>query len=280
MGETAPSYKDCLHLGEDTAMATVVFVHAHPDDEALLTAGTMRALKERGYRVLVVLATNGEAGLTDDAHSFNLASLRKSEYEKSAKLLGVEQTYFLNYKDSGLAATSDSTAFCNTDLNEIAEVLAAILRNENAQLVIGYDQKGGYGHPDHIQVHKAVIAASKIAGTPVVANATVNRQMIAKLLDYLRPAMKFGPLKDLASLADGFTPQADITHIIDISRWTGVKRASMRVHGSQRVGGSTIRTLQLFSNLPSTIFNRAFKYEWYQVLTENGENPLNDLPQK
>ena len=261
-------------------MATAVFVHAHPDDEALLTAGTMRALKEIGHRVIVVLATNGEAGLTDKAHSFDLAALRKSEYEKSARLLGVAHTYFLNYKDSGLNPNLDSATFHNANLDEVAKVLAAILQNENAQLVIGYDQKGGYGHPDHVQVHKVVIAAAKIAGTPVVANATVDRQMIAKLLDYVRPIMKIGPLKELASLADGFTPQADITHIIDISKWTGVKRASMRAHGSQRVGGSTVRTLQVFSNLPSTIFNRAFKYEWYQVISEKGENPLNDLPQK
>lgn len=261
-------------------MATVVFVHAHPDDEALLTAGTMRGLKELGHRVLVVLATNGEAGLTDEAHNFDLAALRKKEYEKSAKLLGVEQTYFLNYKDSGLNPKPNSSTFHNSEVKEVARVLAQILQNEKAQLVIGYDQKGGYGHPDHIQVHKAVVAAAKIAGTPVVANATVDRQMIAKLLDYVRPVLKIGPMKELAPLADGFTPQADITHVINISKWTGVKRASMRAHGSQRVGGSTIRTLQVFSNLPSTIFNRVFKYEWYQVVNEDGVNPLNDLPQK
>jgi hypothetical protein len=114
----------------------------------------------------------------------------------------------------------------------------------------------------------------------VVANATVDRQTIAKLLDYIRLIIKIGPLKDLASLADGFTPRADITHTIDISQWTGFKRASMRAHGSQRVGGSTIRTLQVFSNLPSKIFNRAFHYEWFEVVTSNGANPLDDLPVK
>ncbi len=269
-------------VGKDTGMATVVFVHAHPDDEALLTAGTMRALKEMGHRVVVIMATNGDAGLSEIGNYADLGNIRKRELQASAQILGVSETYFLNYRDSGLHGDikSAETSLCSASLDEIANTIASILKNENAQLVIGYDQKGGYGHPDHIQVHKATFAAGKIANTPVIANATVDRQTIAKLLDYVRPLLKIGPLKDLASLADGFTPRADITHCVDVSNWLGFKRASMRAHGSQRVGGSTIRTLQVFSNLPSKIFNRAFRYEWYQVVHENGANPLNDLPLK
>jgi LmbE family N-acetylglucosaminyl deacetylase len=263
-------------------MATVVFVHAHPDDEALLTAGTMRGLKEKGHRVVVVMATNGDAGLSEISNYTDLGNIRKRELEKSARILGVSETYFLNFRDSGLDGKAQATTstLCQATVEEIADQISAILKIENAQLVVGYDSQGGYGHPDHIQIHKAVIAAAKLANTPVVANATVDRQTIAKLLDYIRLIIKIGPLKDLASLADGFTPRADITHTIDVSQWTGFKRASMRAHGSQRVGGSTIRTLQVFSNLPSKIFNRAFHYEWFEVLTSNGVNPLDDLPVK
>jgi LmbE family N-acetylglucosaminyl deacetylase len=269
-----------LRVGEDTAMATVVFVHAHPDDEALLTAGTMRALREKGHRVVVIMATNGDAGLSDIGNYADLGNIRKRELQDSARILGVSETYFLNYRDSGLDGNISAveSTLCQASVEEIANSIAAILINEKAQMVIGYDSKGGYGHPDHIQIHKATIAAGKMANTPVVANATVDRQTIAILLDYIRPLLKIGPLKELSALADGFTPRADITHRVDVSNWTGFKRASMRAHGSQRVGGSTIRTLQVFSNLPSKIFNRAFKYEWYQVVTEEGQNPLNDLP--
>lgn len=269
-------------VGEDTAMATVVFVHAHPDDEALLTAGTMRALKEKGHRVVVIMATNGDAGLSEIGNYADLGNIRKRELQDSARILGVSETYFLNYRDSGLDGkiTAVQSTLCQASVEEVAKSIAAILENESAQMVIGYDSKGGYGHPDHVQVHKATIAAAKISHTPVVANATVDRQTIAILLDYVRPLLKIGPLKDLAALADGFTPRADITHRVDISKWTSFKRASMRAHGSQRVGGSTIRTLQVFSNLPSRIFNRAFKYEWFQVVSQSGPNPLNDLPLK
>lgn len=269
-------------MGKDRGMATVVFVHAHPDDEALLTAGTMRGLKEYGHRVVVIMATNGDAGLSEKENYSDLGNIRKRELQESARILGVSETYFLNFKDSGLDGNVKSThpTLCNASVDEVAELVANILRNEKAQLVVGYDSRGGYGHPDHLQVNKITIKAAKLAETPVIANATVDRQSIASILDYVRPLLKLKPLKDLTSLADGFTPRADITHTVNISAWTAFKRASMRAHGSQRVGGSTIRTLQLFSNLPSKIFNKAFKYEWYQVLEQDGENPLNDLPLK
>lgn len=263
-------------------MVNIAFVHAHPDDEALLTAGTMRALSEKGHRVIVIMATNGEAGLSDIANYPNLAEIRRTELQKSARILGVAETYFLNYSDSGLDGKhiSQSQTLCQADLSEIAKTIATILDNEAVEMVVGYDQRGGYGHPDHVQVHKAVLQAAKIANTSIVAQATVDRQSISKLLDSIRPILRLKPLRDLAALGDGFTARADITHTVNISTWASYKRASMRAHGSQRVGGSTIRTLQIFSNLPTKIFNRAFKYEWYQVVTENGTNPLNDLPLK
>lgn len=263
-------------------MATIAFVHAHPDDESLLTAGTMRALAEKGHRVIVIMATNGEAGLSEISNYPNLAEIRRTELQKSAQILGVSETYFLNYNDSGLDGKhfAQNQTLCQADVSEIAATIAQILVNEKVQLVIGYDARGGYGHPDHIQVHKAVLIAAKSAETPVVAQATVDRQFIAKLLDVVRPMFRIKALKDLAALGDGFTARADITHTVDISTWTSYKRASMRAHASQRVGGSTIRTLQIFSNLPSKIFNRAFKYEWYQVVKSSGDNPLDSLPLK
>jgi len=271
-----------VDVGKDRGMATVAFIHAHPDDEALLTAGTMRALKELGHRVIVIMATNGEAGLSGTQNFSDLGGIRKRELQESARILGVSETYFLNYKDSGLDGKTNfhQSNFSSASVEEIARQIADILRNEKVQLVVGYDQKGGYGHPDHLQVHKVTLAASKIAQTPVVAYATVDRQTIAKLLDYIRPFLRIGKLGELASLADGFTPRADITHTVDISKWTSLKRASMRAHASQHEGGSNLRTLQIFSNLPSKIFNRAFRYEWFQIVSENGENPLNDLPIK
>src|SRR5437762_2988802 len=93
----------CL-LGKNSAVATVVFVHAHPDDEAIFTAGTMCLLAEAGHRVVLVVATGGELGLPheDAAGPDHLAGVRRAETERAAGMLQVARTEFLGYHDSGM----------------------------------------------------------------------------------------------------------------------------------------------------------------------------------
>src|SRR5207245_7343646 len=89
---------------QEFGVATVVFVHAHPDDEAIFTAGTMRLLSEAGHRVVLVVATGGELGLPheDAAGPEHLAAVRRGETDAAAALLGVARTEFLGYHDSGM----------------------------------------------------------------------------------------------------------------------------------------------------------------------------------
>ena len=136
---------------------TCVFFHAHPDDESLLTAGTMARLSARGHRVVLVVATAGEAGLTGARMSADgLRDLRLAELTASARALGCSRINLLSYADSGLRGEvqhgiGQPEPFAKADVEQAAERLAAVLVEEGAHMVTGYDAHGGYGHPDHVQ---------------------------------------------------------------------------------------------------------------------------------
>jgi LmbE family N-acetylglucosaminyl deacetylase len=164
---------------------TLVTFHAHPDDEALLTAGTMAKAAATGDRVVLVVATRGEVG--DAAAAYRAGGLgdqRVAETEASVAALGVHRLVFLGYGDSGLdgdgsGLTGAATEpFARAGVDEAAERLAEVLREEHADVVTTYDPNGGYGHPDHLQVHRVGRRAAELAGTPVVLEATINRDLM------------------------------------------------------------------------------------------------------
>ncbi|WP_395695258.1 PIG-L deacetylase family protein [Nocardioides sp.] len=137
---------------------TVVLFHAHPDDEALLTGGTMAGLASQGHRVVLVVATSGELGLADPGH-VGLAERRREELARSAAVLGVARTLHLGYADSGsrpvpTGASTPADRFADADLADAARRLATVLQEESADILTVYDEHGGYGHPDHVQVHR------------------------------------------------------------------------------------------------------------------------------
>ena len=149
-------------------MATVVFLHAHPDDEASQTSGTMARLVSEGHRVVTVYGTGGEHGEVPDdlAEGETLADRRRIEAEASAAVLGVSRVAWLGYTDSGMTGWEQNAwdgAFAAAPVDEAAGRLAAVLDEEGADVVVGYDWHGGYGHPDHVKVHGVVHAAGALA---------------------------------------------------------------------------------------------------------------------
>ena len=129
---------------------TVVAFHAHPDDEVILTGGTLARLADEGHRVVVVVGTDGAMGPAD--------GIRLAEFRASAAILGVARAEHLGYADSGHGPVlypdpPGRVRFARADLDEAAGRLAAILREEQADLLLSYDPGGGYGHRDHVKVH-------------------------------------------------------------------------------------------------------------------------------
>ncbi len=261
-------------------MASFVFFHAHPDDESIQTGGTMAKAAAEGHRVTLVLATRGEHGeivpdvLADDEQ---LGLRRVDETYRSAAVLGVERVEFLGYVDSGMMGepTNDAQgSFWSADLEHAARRLALILDEEQADVVTYYDEIGGYGHPDHIQVHRVGRRAAELAGTPRRYMATMNREFI---LDLIRNRTALGEaVADEAPEIDEENfgqPAARITHAVDVLAQVEVKRASMRAHASQ------IADDHFFLALPDDEFAVSFGQEWFmeEGSTAGGEPFASDL---
>ena len=248
---------------------TVVFVHAHPDDEALLTSGTMAALAAQGHRVVLVVATDGAAGLADvRAHNRDLAAVRHEELEASARALGVNEVHWLGYGDSGLNAEvlpqpDAPMPLVYAPREEVVARLAAILRSEAAAIVVGYDQNGGYGHPDHMAVHEIVYEAAAAADVPRILEATLPRDRFARAMHWLRWLRWFVKAFDPTSFDDAFAARREITHVIDVREYVQQKRASLRAHTSQASGGNVPRTVSLLLRMPESLYRRWFGHEYY-----------------
>ena len=284
---------------------TLVAFHAHPDDESLLTAGVMAQAAAQGHRVILVVATAGEVGeaadsfrSTDTPESTestesalaDLGRARRAELLRSAEILGVHRVEFLGYRDSGLP-DGDSLAagqwtpapetFAAADIEEAAERLAEILREEHADVLTTYDPNGGYGHPDHLQVHHVGHRAGELAGTPVVLEATINRDLmtmgisIAKSLGYEIP-----PDFDPATIENWFMPGDAITHAIDVTAFLDQKRASMQAHESQgtsALDSATPRSIAMFLALPEEYFSLAFGTEWFIERGRSSDPKADDI---
>jgi len=265
-------------------MATLVCFHAHPDDEALLTAGTMASAAAAGHRVVLVVATRGEVGDVDPAliaGARDLGRRREAELARSAELLGVDRVVVLGYRDSGHDAhrPAGDGSFVGADPDEAAARLAAVLREERADVLTIYDPAGGYGHPDHVRVHTVGAAAAATAGVPTVLEATFDRSLL-ELAAQLAPGLGL-------DLPDGFTEPdlgrwfvdpAEITHRIDVRDHLDRKRAAMAAHESQRTSATSgVRSLAVFLSLPDELFALAFGTEYFVDRTRPAGPPATTL---
>jgi LmbE family N-acetylglucosaminyl deacetylase len=247
---------------------TLVSFHAHPDDECISTGGTIAQAAAEGHRVVAVFATRGEHGEVDDgvlADGETLAERRIAETARAAEILGVERVEFLGYRDSGMDGTPENDAegsFWSADLDEAAGRLAAILREEDAAVLTVYDERGGYGHPDHIQVHRVGVRAAELAGTPRVYEATVNRDAARRAIAEQRDTA----LASGIELPEGFEdpesfdigmPEALITTEVDVSDYLDQKRSALAAHASQ------VDETSWFLAMPIEAFNQFFGQEWF-----------------
>jgi LmbE family N-acetylglucosaminyl deacetylase len=262
-------------------MATVVFLHAHPDDECLTTGGTMARLAAEGHRVVLVTATDGALGEVPDgllAEGETLAARRAREVEASAKALGVASVCLLGYPDSGMVGTDGNAApgaFCNVDVDEAAGRLAKLLEEEGADVLVAYDEHGGYGHPDHIQVHHVGIRAADLAGTPSLYQATINRDEVLRFMAQAAELGLMSPDEEGAPTAEEMAtiglPESEITTIVDVGGFIPTKLAAMRCHETQ------VGDMGFFLKMPEEAFRQAFSREHYVRMRAPDEAPADSL---
>lgn len=248
-------------------MATLVFFHAHPDDESIATGGTMARYAADGHRVVLVVATGGEHGeVPEDLDpGETLRDRRRRETERSAALLGVADIHWLGYEDSGMHGweqNGNPASFHQADREEAAERLAGILRAEGADLLTVYDSNGNYGHPDHIAVHRVGHRAAELAGIAEVYEATMNRDHFERLMAIAKEqGIDLGfDEEDEPATEDGTEfgmPEAHLTTAVDVSAYLAVKRRSIECHSSQVTDSS------FFLTMPEEAFAMAFGTEWF-----------------
>ncbi len=226
----------------------------------------MAQTKAAGGRVVLVVATRGERGEPQPGvlgEGEALWERRIPETFAAAEVLGVDRVEFLGYVDSGMMGEPSNDfpySFWQADLEQAANRLAAILAEEEADVLTVYDDNGGYGHPDHIQVHRVGTRAAELADVPRVLQATMNRDQIRRAMaeQAIALAEEAADGADVPEPDDNFgKPEAELTHGLDVTAETGLKRKAMAAHASQ------ISPESWFLQLDDEMFSVAFGTEWF-----------------
>ena len=244
------------------AARRVLFVHAHPDDETIATGATMAKYAAEGAHVTLVTCTLGEEGeilVPELAHlaadrDDRLGEHRIGELSDAMEVLGVTDHRFLGgagrWRDSGMMGTPTNErpdAFWQADLADAIGTLVAIMREVRPHVVVGYDDNGGYGHPDHIQAHRVAVGAFEAAGDPEQNPEHGAAWAPSKLYETALPrstlVRAFVMLRELGEEApfgvtspDELTfgvPDEVITTVVDASDHLDEKVAAMRAYPTQ-----------------------------------------------
>ncbi len=258
--------------GENAPARRLMLVHAHPDDETINNGATMAKYVDEGAAVTLVTCTLGEEGevLVDDLahlaaeHGDALGEHRLSELTEAMAALGVTDFVRLGgdhrFRDSGMAYDEQRRAvardvlregiFWTTDLLVAANELVPLIRDRRPQVLITYNEFGGYGHPDHIQAHRVASYAVQLAGNssyrPDLGQAwTVSRLLWAamsrtRLFDGIAQLRASGDLESFKHWEDNpeamaplLSADADISAVIDGTPWIDRKLDAMRAHATQ-----------------------------------------------
>jgi LmbE family N-acetylglucosaminyl deacetylase len=226
-----------------------------------------------------VFATRGELGepvpgVLADGEQLSLR--RSAECYASARAIGAHRVEFLGYTDSGMAGEVTNEApycFWRADVDHAARRLAVILDEEEPDVLTVYDDIGGYGHPDHIQVHRVGMRAAELSAVPVVAQQTINRDWLARGRRELVAAGRVdgaAPMPEPDSV-DWGKPEAQITHKVEVVDVADRKRAAMRAHASQMGPDHPLLAM------PEPLFLMGLGVEFYIVHPEPSPAAAPDL---
>jgi N-acetyl-1-D-myo-inositol-2-amino-2-deoxy-alpha-D-glucopyranoside deacetylase len=220
---------------------SLLLVHAHPDDESIGTGATMAKYAAEGARVTLVTCTLGELGEIippDLSHLLpdELGQHRIVELDRACAALGVTDHRFLGgegrYRDSGMMGLPDNDdprCFWQAGVDEAAGLLAKIIDEVAATVIVSYGANGFYGHPDHIQAHRVTRRARDLAGGTAKLYATALPRSVAAKAVELPEDSWFARIGDLSVATD----DDQVTTEIDATRYLDAKRNAMRAHETQ-----------------------------------------------
>lgn len=254
-------------------MGPLLAVFPHPDDETFTTGGVMAAAIERGSPVTLVCATRGEAGesaIPDLDGPEHLGAIREAELREAMRHFGVSDIRLLDYRDSGMEGSPEAQhpqALVQAPLAEVAARIAATIREVRPETVVTFGPDGIYGHPDHLHLSQATTLAVLDAADPSQATlpgspwqtprlyyATAPREDMLRLLD--RPGSPLGSISETARANLGM-PKAEITHVVDTSRWADAKLAAFAAHHTQTGDGGPL------SQIPPAILDERLGHEYF-----------------
>ena len=266
----------------------LLLVHAHPDDETIGNGATMARYLASGAQVTLVTCTLGEYGevlvpgleqLAAD-HGDQLGGYRIGELAAACAELGLTDYRFLGgpgrWSDSGMMGTAPNDApraFWQADLDEAARELVAVVREVRPQVLITYDENGGYGHPDHIQAHRVAMAAYARAGdagyhpelgpawqVPKVYWNCIPRSVLAQSIRLMKEAgSDFFGVDSVDELPFGVDDSV-VTAAVDGRKYLPAKMAALRAHATQiSVDGP-------FFALSNNVGQLAFGTEYYRLV--------------
>jgi mycothiol S-conjugate amidase len=271
---------------------TIVAIFAHPDDEVMSSGGTLAQHAEHG-RVVAICATRGEMGEISDpnlATPENLGEVRERELLNAYAVLGVDDVRFLDYRDSGMAGTEgndDPAAFMNADPHEAIGKIVKVLREVGPAVVITFEKTGGYGHPDHLAIHRFATDAFRAASDPAAypelgAPVSPGRLVYSGFPRSLMKAM-FGRAKEAGEDVSFFNqldieqfglPDDEIDFVTNVGAMSARKIAAIRAHKTQFQEGG------MMSRIPEDVREEFVSREYYQFgagVPYDGPRPGHDL---
>lgn len=275
----------------------LLLVHAHPDDETINNGATMAKYVAEGAKVTLVTCTRGEEGevlVPELAHyaaaeTDQLGQHRETELADAMAALGVRDFRFLGaptkkWRDSGMMGTEPnnrSDVFWNADLDEAAGYLVKIILETKPQVMVTYDEFGGYGHPDHIQAHRVAMRAAELAADP--AHTGGESWNIEKIYWNITPRSVIeegmAKMKEIGSDFFGtenvddlpfVKPDEFVTALVDGTPQIEAKMAAMRAHPTQ------IALDGPFFALSNNLGNQVWGHEYYTLVKGEKSEPFDE----
>jgi LmbE family N-acetylglucosaminyl deacetylase len=251
---------------------TLLAVHAHPDDETITMGGTLARYSAEGVRTIVVTYTNGEMGWVNNqpaSKELDVGALRARELDAASQRLGVSRLIQLGYFDSGMAGWPENYrpgAFFAADLTAAANTLVQILETERPQVMVAYDETGGYGHPDHIKAHQVALAAYTASGAAQPAKLYFVRLPLNWSREFVR-ALREAGIDAPASAVTGADAGPDVREVgvpddlvttaIDVRDYVQIKHAALACHASQMPAN------HFLMRMPHALAQRLWAFEYY-----------------